>query len=458
MAVNNQTILGRAFLNGTNDFQQRVPDPTVQDMRSTVEFLFEPMNRKYYNEFMDQFINVFGTQVVHQNEWENPLTIFKRESLPYGSTIQESAVKWLRAHTYNVDDDTLLKVNRPEAAVWYHTVNRKDRYDISIEQPDMRQAFYDEYGLNRLINSILVAPRNSDNYDEYLCMMQQFAYYEDTWGFYHHNLTAVPTDEATGKAFLTAVKADASKLRFPSGLYSPVAANYGIPVFAKPSELVLFVTAEVDASVDVNTLASIFQLDKAELPYRKIVVPEFPMPDVFAILTTDQFFVVSDVVYQNESFYNPQTLATNYYLHHWEIVSPSPFVPAIAYTTGTETTPNTITQSVNGVNITAQPTSVEPGGTSQLTVELTGSITDNDLGAEVKPDAVVWSVSAETAASEGEPIALNSRTRVDRLGVLHVQKSDLEAGNVLHVTGTTAYVNPSGATTPYTKTVDVTIA
>ena len=93
-----------------------------------------------------------------------------------------------------------------------------------------------------------------------------------------------------------------------------------------------------------------------------------------------------------------------------------------------------------------------------MTVRLVGTVTGNDLGIDVEPNAVTWSVSAETAASGGEPIALNSATRVDRLGVLHVQKSGLEAGNVLHVTGTTSYVNPSGSTAPHTKTVDVTVS
>ena len=75
----------------------------------------------------------------------------------------------------------------------------------------------------------------------------------------------------------------------------------------------------------------------------------------------------------------------------------------------------------------------------------------------VTPDAVTWNVSGETAASDGEPLALNRMTRVDRLGVLHVQKTNIEAGNVLHVSGATSYVNPSGETTLYTKTVDITI-
>lgn len=458
MATNNTTIAGRVYLSGSNDFQQRVPNPTIEGIDATSKFIFDPMNRKYLNEFMDAFVNRIGSQIVHNNAWENPLSVFKGATMRYGSTIQESAVKWIKAHSYNVEDDSLLAVQRPEAAVWYHTVNRQDRYDITVEQPDLRMAFADEMGLNRLIDAIMTVPRNSDNYDEYLCMLNQIAYYERNWGFFKHHVSAEPTNEATGKEFLKAVRAYASKLQFPTSLYSPVSAEYGIPTFAKPNELVLFVTADAAASIDVDTLASVFNLDKAEAKYRQIVLPELPIPNAFAMLTTDAFFVASDYVYTNESFYNPQTLATNYYLHHWEIVSVSPFVPAILFTTDPATAPLTITQSVTNVNITPSAETVKPGGTVDMTVELIGEITANDKGLVVAPDAVTWSVSGETAGTDSKPLALNSATRVDRLGVLHVQKTDLKSGNVLHVTGTTSYVNPSGKTTPCTKTVNIRIA
>lgn len=457
MATDNATIMGRVYLSGTNDFQQRVPDPTIAGISATSKFLFKPNNGRYLNEFIDAYINRVGDQVIHNKEWENPLRVFKGAAMRYGSSIQESALKWIKAHTYNIEDSALEKISRPEAAVWYHTVNREDRYDITLEYPDLRQAFLDEFGLNRLIDAVLTVPRNSDNYDEYLCMMAQMSYYEQNWGFFKHRVSGEPNDEATGKEFLRAVRAYASKLAFPTALYSPVSAEYGIPVFAKPEELVLFITADAMASIDVDTLAGIFNLDKADIKYRTVIVPDIPVPNAFALLTTDAFFVCEDFVYANESFYNPSTLSTNYYLHHWEVVSCSPFVPAILFTTDGATDITTLEQTVTNVDIAAASHQLKPGDTTQMTVKLVGTITKNNLGIGVEPNAVTWSVSAETAAPNGKPIALNSATRVDRLGVLHVQKSDLKAGDVLHVTGTASYVNPSGSTELYTNTVDITI-
>lgn len=35
MAANNSTIMAKAWLAGTNDFQQRIPDPTISGVAQT---------------------------------------------------------------------------------------------------------------------------------------------------------------------------------------------------------------------------------------------------------------------------------------------------------------------------------------------------------------------------------------------------------------------------------------
>lgn len=461
MAVKNSTILGKVWLNGTNDYQQRVPDPTQSNVSQTMKCLFSPMNGNLYNQFIDSFVNLIGQQRVNQSVWENPLTPFKGASLQYGSTIQESTPRWIKAHAYDDAAEDLLRMERPEFAVWYHSMNRQDKYHISVVKSEIQQAFRDEYGLNRIINSIMNTPINSDNYDEYLLMLNLIAEYEHRWGFFKHNLSAFPTDEATGKELLTALRTYAELLKFPSTRYN--AADLNVPVFAKPSELVLLISASASASVDVNTLSGVFQLDKAEIQYRKIVVPDLPVPNAVALLTTDAFFVCNDIVYETGSFYDPNTLSTKYILHHWEIVSASPFVPAILFTTDAGTEIPTVTQTVTGLQLSAASETVKPGETVQLTPTLQGSLSPDDNDElDVSPDAATWSVAATRTTGESPnqttvAVPLNSRTYVDKYGVLHVQKSKLQTGDVITVTVTSTYINPSGATTEYTTTATVTV-
>ena len=66
MAVNNSTIMARAWLNGTNDFQQRIPDPTINGIDATVQAIFDPMNRQYCNQFASFLIQRIGMTYVRQ--------------------------------------------------------------------------------------------------------------------------------------------------------------------------------------------------------------------------------------------------------------------------------------------------------------------------------------------------------------------------------------------------------
>lgn len=452
MAVNNSTILAKAWLAGTNDFQQRIPDPTVSGIKATMDALFQPMNAMYYNQFMDILVNRIGFTYVRQQEYKNPLAVFKGTKLSYGSTIQEIAPRWIKAHSYDDEAETLLKLHRPEAQAWYHSQNRRDQYAISVNVDELRTAFTDETGLNKLVASIMTTPQNSDEYDEFLIMKQLIAEYEHKWGFYKHHLSAAPTDDQTGKELLTALQTYGGRLQFPSSVYT----GTSIPVFAKPEELVLLVTPETQASLNVNTLSALFNVDLAQVRYRTVIIDEFPIPNAVALLTTEDFFVCSDTLFNTTSFWNPQTLSTTYFLNHWGVYSVSPFVPAILFTTDAATVTPTITQTVSGITLEAEKETMKPGESQQLTVKLQGTISPETPDVFVSPDAATFEVVAKD--SEDAPIALNSRTRVDQYGVLHVQRTGLKAGDVITITATSAYTNPSGKTTGYTADKEITIS
>ena len=403
MATDNVTIMHDVWLRGTNDFQQRVPEPTQTNLQQVAQTLFEPMNQMYFNQFIDALIMRIGTTYVHQQSFRNPLREFKKRRLEYGNTIQEIIPKWIRAHSYVDDAEDVFKMARPDARQWFHSQNRRDRYDITINDIELRTAFTNAEGLNRLVASIMNVPINSDEYDEYRIMMELIAIYEHQWGFYKHALSAEPTDESTGKEFLQALREYAGLLKFPSTTYNNGSIP-DIPIFVSPDELMLLVTPKTQAALDVQTLAGLFNIEKAEIQYRTVLVDQFPLPDAncVALLTTRDFFMCQDTEYRNTSVYNPKTLSTNYFLHHWGIYSVSPFVPAIMFTAGGDTTtPAKITQTLSAMSLTAASETAAAGDNVQLTVSLTGSITGNDAGIVLAPKAATYDVSVEKPAGEG---------------------------------------------------------
>lgn len=479
MAVDNATILDKVRTKGTDDYQQRIPSATQTGVANTMRYLFDPMNRQYLNDCVWNMVNRIGLTVMAQNTpFENPLSIFKKENLYWGSTVQEIAVKWIKAHGYKDDAEDLLKMHRPEAAVWFYEMNRKDQYPISWTDDELRQAFVDDFGLNRFIAQIMETPRNSDNYDEMNIMLALIRHYEQNLGFYKVQVSAPPTDTASAKELLKALRATAGRMQFPSTQYNALNVT-DIPAYANPQNMVLLIEPEYLASLDVDGLSAVFQLDKADVPYRIIQVPSLGIPGAVALLVSTDWYQVRDTLYGTTQFYNPQTLGNTMYLNHWGVYGVSPFTPCALFTTGTGTSIEVVTQAVTGFTLTPSTGNVKAGDLVQLTPKLAAKVEPTGTAIQVAPDAATYEVAANHAANDdqargaafgvaanraandgqaqGAAFDLNVNTFVDDQARLHVQRDGLVAGDVITVTGTATYVDPNGETTEHSATCTFTV-
>lgn len=460
MAVDNATILDKVRTKGTDDYQQRIPSATQTGVANTMRYLFDPMNRQYLNDCVWNMVNRIGLTVMAQNApFENPLAIFKKENLYWGSTVQEIAVKWIKAHGYKDDAEDLLKMHRPEAAVWFYEMNRHDQYPISWTTDELRQAFVDDYGLNRFVAQIMETPRNSDNYDEMNIMLALIRHYEQNLGFYKVHLDAAPSDETTAKTLLKALRSTAGRMQFPSTQYNALNVN-DIPAYANPQQMVLLIEPEYLASLDVDALSAVFQLDKAEVPYRIVQVPSLGIPGAVALLVSTDWYQVRDTMYGTTQFYNPQTLGNTLYLNHWGIYGVSPFTPCALFTTDAGTSIKVVSQTVTGFTLDPTTGDVKAGDVVQLTPKLTATVEPTGTAIEVAPNSATYEVSAQHAAkgtASGAAFQLDVNTFVDDQARLHVQRGGLTAGDVITVTGTATYVDPNGATTKYSAVCTFTV-
>ena len=469
MAELNSTILDSIWLAGTSDYQQRVPQASQSGIAAVSDALFAPMNRMYYNQFMDSLVMRIGNTKIHSKTWKNPLGNLKGDMLTYGNTIQEWAPKWVRAHSYgesrvsNSNDVTIvqpdgasyfaadmLNVYKPDGQAWYHSVNRQDKYPISIEEPELRRAFVDEYGLNSLINSILQVPVNSDNYDEYRIMLNLTSEYYNRWGGYVDVLNSAPNTEAGAKELLTKVRTYTGQLRFPSARFNASAVN--TPVFVNPDELILLTTPEFEAYLDVNVLSATFHVELADIDVRRVIVDEFPVANCVAMLVSKDWFIVHDKIYETNSFYLPSELVTTYWLHHWEVCSCSPYVPCIyfMYGSGSATITPTVTMTITGLSCdlgtstSDDPISINLGDNA-VGFGLDGSISPDNAHITVRPNSVTFEIldgNAEnlvifpTESNDSNPEAC----------VYNFMVRDAATGDTFTVKATSTYLNPSSST------------
>lgn len=320
----------------TNDYHHRIPEATQANLQDTINKLMTNVPSR--NEFVAALINKVGLTIARTNSWENPLARFKIGMLNFGDTIEEIQTGLARAYVYDTDREALEGIifgtEVPEVQASYHKINRQNFYKISVNEAMLRRAFTDEYGLSNLITQLMGSITTSDNVDEFLLMTQLFAEYERNNGFFKINvpdIAALDSTTAEAKQGLRKIRAAAGNLTFVSRNYN--AAK--MPVATTVDKLVMFCTPEFAAAVDVEALAPAFNIDKADVPTKWILIPQerFGIPGAQAIITTEDFFVVADTYFDTKNIENPATTVQNYFLHHHQIISASRFVPAILFTT-----------------------------------------------------------------------------------------------------------------------------
>ena len=430
----NIEILNRIRNDATSDYQRRIPAATKGSVADVVQQLtsYTP----HFNEFTDALINRVGTYITRDITWNNPLREFKRGMLNFGDTIEEVQTGLVSSYTYNSERDYMEKdifgAHKPNVASQFHTVNRQEYYKITVNRDQLRRAFLDESGLQNYLSQILASPTTSDQWDEFLLTCSLFAEYEKNGGFYHvkvPDLRSLTATESDAKQLIKRVRAMTDNLTFLSRQYNAARME----TFAKREDLILIVTPEVKANIDVEALAAAFNLSPVDMYARVIPVPaeQMGIDKAQAILTTKDFFVIADNLLENTSQPNPVSLGTNYFLHHWEVISTSLFVPAVMFWTGDDDQNIRVRPGANlalgGYTATQEGKAVGaankaiPGGNVEVTFAVTG---DNTDGLELGIDYAVSGANSQ-------------RTKIDNDGILHLGQD--EDADAVTVTATLVY-------------------
>lgn len=351
--TSNVDILNAIRKNASPEYQRRIPEATKAGLQDNLQNLTD--YRPGWNEFVEALINRIGLVIVKNNIWTNPLAIFKRGMMQYGDTIEEINVGLIKARTYDPDRQYLERdifgQYPPEVQSSFHKLNRQNFYPITVNEPLLQRAFLEQFGLQGFISATMSAPTTSDQWDEFLLTCSLIPEYYKAGGFFKvqvADMTNIDSTQPEARSFLRQIRAYTSTLGFMSTLYNAA----GMPVAAKPEDLVLITTPEALAAIDVDALSAAFNMDKANIQPRIVVIPkeQFGIPGAQAVLTTEEFFVIADSRIENTSAWNPVSLSTNFFLHHWGVISASRFVPAILFTTE-ESTPIVIDETpVTGVS------------------------------------------------------------------------------------------------------------
>ena len=320
-------------------FMETLPSATADNINTISNILFNDAYQPMLNEFVNNLINRIALTIVRNKSYDNPLSIFKKGSVPLGTDIQDIYENPANAEQYEYSNTAmakLLTITDPDTHVAYYRRNRQDLYTKTIAREGLQGAFTSWENFESYISGITTSLYSGNYIDE-------FKYTKGIIdGAYNDNKVIVetvtaPVDNSTSKAFVKKVRALFNKLSFPSQDYNAYSKFSGakgtITTWTDKERMVLIITADALAEVEVETLAQAFNLSYADMQARIVVVDKFENDEIVAVLCDESWLQIYDNLFRFDEFYNARTMSWNEYLHAWGTFAICPFANAVVLAT-----------------------------------------------------------------------------------------------------------------------------
>lgn len=372
-------ILNVIRANASSVYQERIPQATRDNIRDIGNAMMTYQSTQ--NEFLSALVNRIGRVIITSKMYSNPLKEFKKGMLEYGETVEEIFVNIAKAHQYDpaTAENEVFKREIPDVQAVFHKLNYQNFYKATISNDQLRQAFLSINGITDLIAKIVDSMYTGAEFDEFT-IMKNLIYDAGVKGeLYPVTIPAVNAENA--KTIVSKIKGISNSLEFMSDKYNAM----GVKTFSKKNEQILLLNAEFDAVIDVEVLASAFNMDKAQFMGQRVLVDDFGgLENVVAVLVDKDWFMVFDNFMNFTEQYNGEGLYWNYWYHVWKTFSVSPFANAICFVTGTP--------SVTSVTVSPSTLTVAKGQSGQLSADV---VVEN-----YAPKSVTWTLSGtETVTS-----------------------------------------------------------
>lgn len=428
--------------NATQNYRDYIPKATTDadSIRAIGAIIME--YPALQNEFLSALVNRIGRVLITSKMYDNPWAFFKKGMLEFGETVEEIFVNMAKPFQFdpNVAESNLFKREIPDVRAAFHIMNYQKYYKATISNDQLRQAFLSWQGITDLIAKIVDAMYTGANYDEFVTMKYMLARQILDGLMYPVAIPAVETANMNG--IVSTVKGISNKYEFQSSKYNLA----GVYTHTMKRDQYILINSDFDAKMDVEVLASAFNMDKAQFMGQRVLVDSFGDLDVerlrilFAndsnyneptaeelkaldaipmVLVDRDWFMIFDNFYNFTEQYNGEGLYWNYWYHVWKTFSVSPFANNALFVPGVP--------SVTSVAVTPGTATVEKGQTAQFNATV---VTDN-----FAPKSVVWTINSELSS-------------IDSSGKLVVSAD--ETASTITVTATSTYDGTKSGTATVT--------
>lgn len=307
------------------------------------------------NQFVQSLVNRIGRVLVTSKLYENPIAMFKKGILEYGEVVENIFIELARPFQYNPDTAATNVFAReiPDVKTAFHVMNYQKYYKNTIDDKQLSLALMSWDGVTDFINRIIESMYTAANYDEFLVMKYMVG--RALVNNRVHNIG----DPTTTQEGAIALRGASNDMTFMNTEYNIA----GVHTHTIKDDQYVMITSAYDATMDVEVLASAFNMDKAEFFGHRVLIDGFDKLDttrlaqlfsyeatvpetgtknyvpftteeltflgnVKAVVVDKDWFMVFDNFIEMASLRNPEGIYWNYWLHTWKTFSINPYAQA----------------------------------------------------------------------------------------------------------------------------------
>lgn len=285
------------------------------------------------NKFIQSLVNRIAYTRFMMDYFENPLRELAGDDLPLGAIGQEIYVNPARGRVYDINDFAGLLVKyESDIKAEYTEINFDVQYPVTIIRKELEKAFVSWGDFESFLMGISTSLYNGAYIDDYKYTKKLIT------NAYRNNAVQMETVSFAGatptkdelESLTARLRQAYLDFMVPSTKYNAwkKVGGYGrsIVSWSKPENIVVFVSNKMASILDVNVLASAFNIDKADLMGRVYYVEDFDILDdngevivdgsnIIALICDRRWFKIREKDMFMDEFYNANNRSWQSYLN-----------------------------------------------------------------------------------------------------------------------------------------------
>lgn len=296
-------------------------------------------------------IGKLAHSVLKNVQASNPLSVFEKVPVDNGDTIEQAVVRLIEAQPYNKNGANVLKrwLDQHTVARYFKDWTR-NKFPTTVDYSDIRKVLNGSKSDTEVAQMIVGALNESDTYDRFTRMKELIKYGRTDGGF--KDVGAVPADDY--KAILKKIKDTVKGMQFVSNNYNGVGMitatvseqqpngtvldkEKQVPFLqrSKAEDIYIIMSYTLKNALDVDELAGVFNLDKAEIKDKIIEVDNIDGEDGEFVYIVDKWAILNYTrLYEMVDQLNSDGLFWDYILHTDRMYAVCPLFNATYFKVG----------------------------------------------------------------------------------------------------------------------------